>query len=421
LSAIKGDRGWHTVGIVRDITERKRTELQLQDSELRFRAIFDAGTDGIGIFDSQRHDLVIANRPMLKLLGLVDGETEKVRFEDIWAERWQEQVGQAIRSLSPDQGSILRDCEVRRKDGEVFHAEVNFSMINLSGKRCIMTIIRDITERKALEYQISQMQKLESIGQLAAGIAHEINTPMQYIGDNALFLRDAFNGLVPVLEEVRKAKQDGLNTKTALAEFAQKVDIDFVAEEIPKAIEQILEGVDRVTKIVKAMKDFSHPDEREPVLFDINKAIESTTTIARNEWKYVADCELDLDSSIPPVPGYPGQFNQAILNIVVNAAHAIAEVVGDGKAGKGKINITSRRDGNWAEVRISDTGCGIKPEIRDRIFDPFFTTKEVGRGTGQGLTIAHSVIVEKHNGSITFESEVGKGTTFIIRLPLRTS
>ena len=168
------------------------------------------------------------------------------------------------------------------------------------------------------------------------------------------------------------------------------------------------------------MKAFSHPGTGEKSLVDLNKAIESTITVARNEWKYVADVEKDLDSGLPNVPCLPGEFNQVILNIIVNAAHAIADVVGNGSEQKGVITVQTRKDGDWAELRISDTGSGIPEKARNRIFDPFFTTKEVGRGTGQGLAIARNVIVEKHAGTITFDTEMGKGTTFIIRLPIST-
>jgi signal transduction histidine kinase len=141
-------------------------------------------------------------------------------------------------------------------------------------------------------------------------------------------------------------------------------------------------------------------------------------SVARNEWKYVADVETDLEDDLPLVPCFPGSFNQVILNLFVNAAHAIGDVVKDGSDGKGKITVTTREDNGWVEIRLGDTGCGIPEANRTKIFDPFFTTKEVGKGTGQGLSIAHSVIVEKHGGTIDFESEIGKGTTFIIRVPL---
>ena len=169
------------------------------------------------------------------------------------------------------------------------------------------------------------------------------------------------------------------------------------------------------------MKEFSHPGSAEKAQADINKAIESTVTVARNEWKYVADVEMDFDPELPSVPCILGDFNQVILNMIVNAAHAIAGVIGDGSDGKGKIKISTRRDGDSADIRVSDTGTGIPKEAQSRVFDPFFTTKEVGKGTGQGLAIAHDVIVEKHGGSLTFETEEGKGTTFIVRLPFEAS
>jgi signal transduction histidine kinase len=198
----------------------------------------------------------------------------------------------------------------------------------------------------------------------------------------------------------------------------EDLDMNYLRAEIPVAIKQTLDGVARVTKIVKAMKEFSHPGAEETTLIDINRAIESTITIARNEWKYSCRVETDLDISLPRVPCLPAEFNQAILNIIINAVHAIDDMVGRNSSIKGRIKVTTRNQGKWAEVRISDTGPGIPKAIQSKIFNPFFTTKEVGRGTGQGLNIAHSVIVKKHGGTIRFESAMGKGTTFIIRLPI---
>jgi signal transduction histidine kinase len=199
---------------------------------------------------------------------------------------------------------------------------------------------------------------------------------------------------------------------------ADTVDVEFVSREIPKGLGQALEGVDRVARIVRAMKEFSHPGAEEKTPTDLNHLIESTITVSRNEWKYVADLATDFDPELPPVPCLPGQLNQVILNLLVNAGHAIAEVVGDGLQARGCIRVSTRREDEWAEIRVSDTGGGIPEGIRDRVFEPFFTTKEAGIGTGQGLAIAHSVVVSKHQGSIRFETQPGQGTTFILRLPL---
>ena len=173
-----------------------------------------------------------------------------------------------------------------------------------------------------------------------------------------------------------------------------------------------------MSKIVGAMKDFSHPGGEELEAVDLNKTIESTITVARNEWKYVAEMVTKFDPALPPVPCLVGEFNQVVLNIVINASHAIADVVSKNTGEKGTITVTTRQDGDWAEVRIRDTGTGIPEKHRSKVFDYFFTTKEVGKGTGQGLSIAYAVITEKHGGAITLESEMGKGTTFIIRLPI---
>jgi signal transduction histidine kinase len=272
-----------------------------------------------------------------------------------------------------------------------------------------------------MEIQLRHAQKLESIGHLAAGIAHEINTPTQFIGDNLRFMQDVFNDLLGLLRQFQLLLENarGQSFAEGLAEEIDKtiqtINLADLEKEIPKSIAQSLSGVQRVAKIVQAMKDFSHPGTESKVPVDINRAIESTLTVCRNEWKYVADLQADFDPSLPLVACLPGEFNQAILNIVVNAAHAIADKE-DGK-GKGVIGVSTRGDGDVAEIRISDTGTGIPEAARGRIFDPFFTTKEVGKGTGQGLAIARSVVVDKHQGEIFFETEMGRGTTFVIRLP----
>ncbi len=275
-----------------------------------------------------------------------------------------------------------------------------------------------------LQTQLLGAQKLESIGRLAAGIAHEINTPIQYVGDNVNFLMEAFDDILGALRkyeelyrhcERERPPQQLLDEVQQVAEAA---DLEFLAKEVPQAIDQARDGVGRISGIVLAMKSFSHPGSEEKTAVDLNECLTSTFTVCRNEWKYVAELESDLCPDLPPLLCYPGELNQVFLNIIVNAAQAIAEVVGDGSGGKGKISVKNRRDGDWIDITISDTGGGIPESIRHRIFDPFFTTKEPGEGTGQGLAIAHSVVVGKHAGELKVTGKPGEGTTFVIRLPL---
>lgn len=281
----------------------------------------------------------------------------------------------------------------------------------------------DVTARKAMQSQLAHAQKLEAIGLLAAGIAHEINTPTQFVGDNTRFLKDAFGDIMPLLELITTMANrawQGASTHdllTQVEELAHRADVPYLVTEIPKAIEQSLTGLERVAKIVRAMKEFSHPGTEDMTYVDLNRALDSTITISRNEWKYVAEVETDFDEDLPPIPCIPGDLNQVFLNVIVNAAHAIRDVVGESREEKGRIRISTRRDGAWVEVRIADTGTGIPEDIQQRIFDPFFTTKEVGKGTGQGLALAHNIVTERHRGSIAVESVCGKGATFVIRLP----
>ncbi len=282
----------------------------------------------------------------------------------------------------------------------------------------------DVTQRRISEGRLRQAQKLESIGQLAAGVAHEINSPTQYVLVNTRFLQDSFLTFIGMLEKHDKflavcRTKAVLPTLTAELDTAlQEADLGYLSEEIPKALQQSLEGIERIAQIVQSMKDFAHPGSPEKQLEDLNRAIESTITVASSEWKYIADLRIDFDKDLPLVPCLLGEFNQVILNLIVNAVHAIKDAVQENGTEKGLITIRTRREGEWVEIRLMDTGSGIPLAVRSRIFDPFFTTKEVGRGTGQGLAISHTVIVEKHGGTLDFETELGHGTTFIIRLPL---
>ncbi|MFH1933324.1 MAG: ATP-binding protein [Pseudomonadota bacterium] len=322
----------------------------------------------------------------------------------------------------PTRADDLRFKQLDNKDG-LLAIMIN-KIKNDTGMLSVLSIAgADMTVQKILENQLVQVQKLESIGQLAAGMAHEINTPTQYVGDNTRFLQHAFNnlsGLLVKYEELIEAIKVGNVEHDFIREIlkkAEEVNVDYLMKEIPTAIQQTLEGIERIAKIVLAMKDFLHPGTAEKTAIDINKAIESTITVARNEWNYVAELVTAFDPSLPLVPCMQGEFKQVILNMIINAAQAIADNMDDGTTGKGTITVSTSSDGDGVEIRISDTGAGIPKAFRTRIFDPFFTTREA---TGQGLTISHSIIVEKHGGTLTFDTEVGKGTTFTIRLPIET-
>jgi signal transduction histidine kinase len=281
----------------------------------------------------------------------------------------------------------------------------------------------DVTDQRRLENDLAQAQKLESVGRLAAGVAHEINTPVQFVSDSVLFVREAMDDLSEIVgkyRELRTATETGADVAAAAkaAEEAEDdADLDYILENAPVALDRARDGLGRVAAIVRSMKEFAHPDRKEMAQVDINQAVSSTLIIAANEYKYVADVETDF-GQLPHVNCYAGEINQVVLNLIVNAAHAIDDVV-KGTPAKGKIRVATRVLDESVEISVGDTGKGIPVEVRSRIFEPFFTTKEVGKGTGQGLAIARSVIVDKHGGTLHFETEVGRGTTFYIRLPIR--
>jgi signal transduction histidine kinase len=283
-------------------------------------------------------------------------------------------------------------------------AEVTLAQLTVA----IDNLHHEMERRAAVEAELLQAQKLESVGRLAAGIAHEINTPVQFVGDSLSFVRTAVADLFELVVQT---------DDIARAAVARQADLPFLTEEVPKALARAQDGLGRVSTIIRSMKAFAHPDGAEMEPADLNRAVEATLIVTRNEYKYVADLVTDL-TELPAVTCYVSEINQAVLNIVVNAAHAIADAVGD-TGTRGTLRVSTRRLGDdEIEIAIADTGSGIPESIRDRIFDPFFTTKQVGKGTGQGLAIARRVIVDKHHGSLAFETEVGRGTTFFIRLPI---
>ncbi|MEJ2055609.1 MAG: ATP-binding protein, partial [Calditrichaceae bacterium] len=322
----------------------------------------------------------------------------------------------------------LIDFKFERPDGKEGFLNLKFCPLELEGtsNQGILILGEEITERKILEAQLSQAQKLESIGRLAAGIAHEINTPIQYVGDNTRFLKDSLSEILDLINKYALLKSSmsteniQIDLINEIKEAEEKIGLGYLIEEIPQAVEQSLDGIKRISKIVSVMKEFSHPGVNKKTLIDLNKALENTVAVAKNEWKYVADVKLAFDDQLPLVPCLANEINQVFLNILINAAHAIESSQNGNPDSKGSIMITTSRNSVNAEITIVDNGCGIPESIKSKIFDPFFTTKEVGRGTGQGLAISYDIIVNKHNGKLIVESEEGKGSKFRIKLPLNT-
>ncbi|GAA2512813.1 PAS domain-containing protein [Winogradskya humida] len=289
------------------------------------------------------------------------------------------------------------------------------SVLPRPGAGGVIGIGADVTHLGELERQLHQANRLEAIGQLAAGIAHEINTPIQFVSDNTRFVEQSFTELLTLVAALRARPAE---SDPQLAELLRDIDVDFILDEVPTALTESMEGLERVAQIVRAMKDFSHPGQGRADV-DINRAVESTSQVARNEWKYHAELSLDLDAGVGLVPCYEGELKQVILNLIVNAAHAVEAAGPRPGGGLGHIVISTRRSADAVEISIGDDGTGMDVATRQRIFDPFFTTKEVGKGTGQGLSMAYSSIVQKHGGAIRVESSPGKGATFIIELPIR--
>lgn len=346
-------------------------------------------------------------------------------FENI-SQRWGERLDKDKQQLQKIFFKRLFEEIAIKNEGEFamdienYSLSISYKSSSISGFENIDRIISlyDVSEMARMRRRLSQAEKLESVGRLAAGIAHEINTPTQYVITNIGFLSEAFGDVIAALNKVEKLFPE--NSPEFTASFngvLEEEDWEYLKGEIPDALKQSSEGLHRIKTIVSAMKTFSHPSGATAEMYDLNQAIESTVTVAGNEWKYVADLELHLDPDLPLIPCFLDQFNQVVLNMIINSVHAIEEKLAITGETRGKIEISSRSAGQFFELAITDNGIGMSNEVKKKIFDPFFTTKAVNKGTGQGLSIANDIIVNKHKGAIKITSEEGKGTTFLIQLP----
>jgi PAS domain S-box-containing protein len=413
------------VGISRNVTDWKVTMDALEESEESFRLLFAAIPHAVWVYDVETLHFLKVNEAACRRYGYSAEEFERITVSELHAPAEASRLESILAQLwdSPDQVLPQGAWQHRTRSGDLLEVEIHTGLLRFKDRPAILAVVQDVTDRKRLELERQTSQRLEAVGHLAAGIAHEINTPVQFVGDNLHFIRDAFENRQAAMEtftrQLNQAVLEGDAPRDVLQcwEKAQEAaDAEYLATEIPKALEQSLGGVERIATIVRAMKAFAHPGKKEKAAADLNKALVDTLTVARNELKYVADVETDF-GDLPPVVCHLADLNQVFLNLLVNAAQAIGAVVKESGV-KGRIRVTTRRDGDCATVTISDTGCGIPEAIRTRVFDQFFTTKEVGRGTGQGLALARSIVVDKHGGKIAFEPNLPQGTTFVVSLPI---
>jgi len=355
-----------------------------------------------------------------KILGLPEARWKQDGFLDALLPRSREEaVRRQFDECTP--GTFEALCSIVTGDDRVLELRWTVSCELVDDMRFLRGLMIDVTEARRMVRELAQGQKLESVGRIAAGVAHEINTSVQFISDSVRFVRHALKDVPHALGNYRAlavsvlSGNDASDAAKKANETDEAADVDYFLKNAPDALDRALDGLNRVGSIVRSMTEFAHPDTRTIADIDLNRAIKTTLNMARNEYKSVAELETDF-GDIPVVHCHPGDINQVVLNLVLNAAHAINDLV-EGTSKKGRITVRTRAIGDFVEISIGDTGDGIPEAVRGRIFEPFVTTKEVGRGTGQGLALSRGIVVEKLKGSLHFETETGKGTTFYIRLP----
>jgi PAS domain S-box-containing protein len=407
-----------------EVKRRAITEDALIKSQGRLKAITSSLFEGVLLVDSLGHILFAnpsAHRLLLAPANQLPGTELDISLRIL---RQGEPVGfeQSPFPTVIESGNTVIEDEavfVTRTGKRLGVAYASAPLEEEGKRRAAIISFRSIEALQEAQRESLQSSRLASVGQLAAGIAHEINTPIQYVGDNLRFIKDGFASLDKVVKGVEARMDDGAIPAPivdSLRALFEDCELAYLLEELPVATSQSLEGVARVSHIVRSMKEFSHPGSTAKVATDINRAINSTVTVSTNEWKQVARLETELDPDLPPIICFAADVNQVLLNLIVNAAHAIEA---KGVPPLGTITVATRRDGDAVEIRVSDTGLGVPHAIRDKIYDPFFTTKEVGKGTGQGLAISFDVIVNKHGGRLYLDDNItGGGAIFVVRLPI---
>ncbi len=411
-------------GFMHDVTELRTFMDKLSSSEKLFRRLAETMHQGLVQIDSSGiatycndHFCDLVRHGREEILG-----SDLVRFIHP-----DDRMMYSSLIVKVDREAPLVQSDVRwlTADAHVFSivtpVNVEYDEVDAGG---FWLLVMDVTERKLIETQILHNQKLEAIGLLAAGIAHEINTPTQYVLNYTSFIKEAFENLAASFASHRDFFERWAAMKVVAADIAgvlardAELQVGFYFDELPAAISETLEGLDKISAIVGSVKQFVHPGHAQQVDVDLNRLVADTVNLCRNEWKYVSELVTDLDSGLPLVPCLSQEIGQVLLNLVVNAAHAIAEAQEGDTGRNGRIRITTRKCGEWAEICVTDNGAGIPPHVQNHIFEPFFTTKPVGTGTGQGLFIVHTIVVKNHGGSIRFETQPGQGTSFIFSLPL---
>ncbi|MBI3206773.1 MAG: PAS domain S-box protein [Myxococcales bacterium] len=419
-----GSKG-HAVALLRDITERKRAEAELKAAiaaQTEARTLLDAVMTHAPV-----HIMMIDADGVIRFINRVLAQYER---DEVIGSQWLSYVAKHEHPMHQARlARVLRTGVAERyevttpgPDGALLW--FSCQMVNMPGAG-VLLVTQDVSDLKRTQAEAAGAQKLASIGTLAAGVAHEINTPVQFVGDSVHFLGGATRDLLALIEahrDVRRLVEAGAPpevleaaaTRARLAE--EEADLEYLDQNLPKAVERCSEGLGRVRDIVQSLREFAAPPSDVMAPVDLNHAIRNALTLAASEWRAHAVVATRL-GELPPVVCFVADVSQVVLSLVVNAAHAIADVV-RGTDAKGTITVETRCDGSDVVISVADTGTGIPEAIRDRIFDPFFTTREVGQGAGQGLSNAWTVVTQKHGGQIGFETCVGKGTTFSVRLPV---
>jgi signal transduction histidine kinase len=400
------------------VSERTR---ELEKSREQYRLIAETTRAVPFELDLARGRFTYIGPQAGKMFGFPEAQWKEDGFLDRLLPREREYAArQAFDDCMP--GTFETLCSVITAEDRVVELRWTVSCELVEGARFLRGLMIDVTEARRLVREMAQGQKLESVGRIAAGVAHEINTSVQFISDSVRFVRHALKDVPHALADYRAlaadvlSGQDVVDAARKAIDTDEAADVDYFLKNAPEALDRALDGIGRVGSIVKSMTEFAHPDTHNKSDLDLNRAIKSTLNMARNEYKTVAEIVTDF-AELPAIHCHAGDFNQVILNLLLNAAHAISDVV-DGTGTKGRITVRTRAIGDYVEISVSDTGAGIPESVRGRIFEPFVTTKAVGRGTGQGLALSRGIVVEKYRGSLHFETETGKGTTFYIRLPV---